>query len=94
MLLSILEDTAVQMYAGIQARLDNAAECDAVRIMLEDSACIWAGSGFVPADCALMSLQHDCTPYLYRVPDVVAPYKQLLVFLGVRCPLQFFMAAA
>ncbi len=87
MLLGILEDSAVQIYAGLQARLDDAAECDAVRVMLEDSACVWAGRGFVPADRALLSLNHDCTPYLHRVPEAVAPYKQLLAFLGVSfCP--------
>jgi hypothetical protein len=90
MLLGILEESAVQIYAGIQARLDNAAECDAVQVMLEDSACVWAGRGFVPADTALVSPDRDCTPYLHRVPDVVAPYKQLLRFLGVRCCLNPF----
>lgn len=84
-LLGILETSALQIYAGIQARLGNGAECDAMRVMLEDSACIWTGRGFVAADCVLMELQHDFTPYLYRVPDVAAPYKQLLAFLGVCC---------
>lgn len=83
LLLDILEESAMQIYAGMQARMDNQAELDAVRVMLEDSACIWTGRGFVAADCALMSLDHDCAPYLHRVPDVAAPYKRLLGFLGV-----------
>ncbi|BDA44284.1 probable Sacsin [Coccomyxa sp. Obi] len=83
LLLDVLEESAMQIYAGIQARMDNQAELDAVLVMLEDSACIWTGSGFVAADCALMSLDHDCAPYLHCVPDVAAPYKRLFEFLGV-----------
>lgn len=83
LLLDILEESAMQIYAGIQARMDNQTELDAVRVMLEDSACIWTGTGFVAADCALISLDHDCTPYLHCVPAVAAPYKRLLGFLGV-----------
>ncbi len=82
-LLGILEESAMQIYAGIQARMDNQAELDAVRVMLEDSACIWTGTGFVAADCALMSLDHDSAPYLYCVPHRATPYMRVLGFLGV-----------
>ena len=37
------------LYAGLQAHLGDAAQRDALRIMLERAACIWVGSGFVPA---------------------------------------------
>lgn len=83
LLLDILKESAMQIYAGIQACMDNQTELDAVRVMLEESACIWTGTGFVAADCALISLDHDCMPYLHCVPDVAEPYKQLLGFLGV-----------
>lgn len=83
----MVEEAASKVYAQLEAQLGDRGDCDALRIMLEDSPCIWAGRGFVRADRAVLHLDQDCAPYLHRVPDITARSKQLMRLLGVSpCP--------
>ena len=80
----LLQSAALALYAGLQAHLGDAAQRDALRIMLERAACIRVGSGFVPAASALLCMEQDFGPHLRAVPAAIAgPYKPLLTFLGV-----------
>lgn len=88
----MVEKAVGEMYAQLETQIGDQGECDALRIMLEDSPCVWAGAGFVRADHAVKHLDQDYRPYLHKIPDVVAQNSQLMRLLGVCTPPLLFMS--
>jgi hypothetical protein len=82
-LIDLLGLAASKISAQLELHMGDPGERDAVRIMLEDSPCVWTGEGFVRAKFAVLNLDRDYRPYLHRVPDTQASCAQLMTLLGV-----------
>lgn len=84
MLRGQLEEAAGQLYGGLEPALADPGQREVLIAMLEGAACIWAGSGFVPGDAAVLGSDFDFAPHIHVVPAAVAGrHQELLKFLGV-----------
>jgi hypothetical protein len=80
-----LQDAVVQIYGWLQNRLEQEVrEDNPVQTILAGAACIWIGSGFLPATLCVLEAPMDMTPALYVLPATLSPYKDVLMHLGVR----------
>ena len=79
-----LEDVAVQLYGSLSRSM--ADHADIVLPMLREDAtpCIWVGRGFVDAGLAVIESAVDFTPYVFRLPQAVLPFRSLMAMLKVR----------
>ena len=80
------QDLLQQAAVGIYSRLLSSREAsdgEALRMIAEGSACIWAGSGFAAASRVVFQLPEKLEPWLYSVPSCLEPCKALLQSLGV-----------
>ena len=79
----LLEQAAVGIYSRLLSSQE-ASDGEALQMIAEGSACIWAGSGFVVASRVVFQLPEKLEPWLYSVPSCLQPCKALLQSLGVQ----------
>ena len=77
----MLEAAAVQMYSHLSNSIQT--NVDIIMPIVEDSACIWTGSGFVKPGLVVMGSAVNFQPYLFSLPQAVLPYRGLLVIFKV-----------
>lgn len=78
----VLQGAASDIYGRLLLILDS-ADREVLLMIMEGSACIWTGSGFVSAARAVSELPEDLTPWLYPIPSCLEPYSAMLSCLGV-----------
>ena len=81
----LLQQAAVGIYSRLLTSQE-ASDGEALQMIADGSACIWAGSGFAAANRVVFQLPEKLEPWLYSVPSCLAPCKALLQSLGVQCP--------
>ena len=82
----VLESAASQLYKSLLEAVTTAnGAIELVIPMLQDSQCqpVWTGQGFVQPQLAAMESAVDFRPYLFRVPQALLVFRNLLVMLKV-----------
>ena len=77
-----LEEAAVMRYSQLLSSI--ADHLDIIMPILQNGACIWTGFGFLEPGMVVMGSTLDLKPYLFRLPQAVLPFRDLLVMLKVR----------
>ena len=85
-LCSELEAAAQALYKGLNDGADCPGETEVVAAMLESSACVWIGSGFVAANLVSKLCPPSFYPCLYSIPSILQPFPAVLGLLGVSPP--------
>ena len=84
-LIEYTNNVALTIYHFLNTKLKSMKDDDSLLtplLSVKDKPCIWNGKRFLLPSCVCFSWEMS-GPYLYRFPDILEPFIDLMIYLGI-----------